>query len=1000
MKRKIKLIFLSLLLVFLISTNKTLKAENSEAQMLVGASIRVFKGELRQGLKFSAKLTGNKNTAHGFYLVYGKTTEAELLTALSSDNPQINDKEVFKVEVSGVNNDHEFSVVLVGIPEAGYLDEISVYAYAGEIVNSKGVVRSVAEVALNLIQAGETDEAYNNILSVIPATIILKVEDDTLYTLENKEDLILPKIDAPGYFFHGWAPTINGQVIYELDFNKSYLLFAVLEEKKSAVKTFLQDLIADPDFSFIKPGHLQIEFKDVYWGSAFITLYNMQINEDLSLDKASFIKVEDDYTDIYYADGNYIYYYTTDYDGDDYLDIEVGSLDHNFLEMFLPFLTYDYYDENFLTYFPSSPFTANEFIKDNKDKIVDYLENNDLFKNMSLEKDNKQITLTLTLDQEFIFNNGFDFTLFDNYSSYNEIEIILVVDNNKFLSMDVNFFHNDPEDDLYFSFVYLDYDLKEYDFVSLIQKEIYDELPYLTINVHLEEEVTEYRLSSYLASSIQYENYFPTLVYKPGYEVEGLYLDNNYTQKFSNSDYEDGVNIYVKLVPKKALQDYLDDFNNSDYVILHTNSKTYYETFKYKMVMESSGYNEDAYYIYDKEDNLYYHARVKKDYEGNVTEKAYILDFEANFLDFMALLDNNYIPLKEGYLLLDSKLIINNHYVYVLEEKTHYNYIIENNDDGQVDHQDYFNNICECFVNLAVASKIEQIYLSKEYFDLSNFEENEFSIFYEYYFNKTVTLATLVNKLEATYTYSIDENLGKITLQITIGEDVFTLENLNYLIQDKGLLIKLNYGTEELYYSEIDELPVGESRLFQKFAGYTFRDDNYTLHYIETKEDLLVYQDLKYVYLEELYLPADYSDLITNLKGLKLELWSVVTDDIAYYDVNTRTYLTEDEEVVLTFSDYSVVVEAENSSLTIDLTNINAEDLITLKTDYNILPEFFKAMKRADRLVNDKYRYKETINFDYYFIEDIRVTPNQGTLFVDFIVDYIDYQFNLEIIEE
>ena len=156
-------IFRSLLVlvfgVFLISSINV-KATSPLVEAIDGASIRT---QGVQGLRFYARLDESmKVNEHGFYLVYGKTTIAELeaaITAADGGTITLNDKTVFKVPVTGVTAENEFSVVLIGIPEAGYFDNVSVIPYV--VVNEENVYsattvsRSVAEVALKMANAGE-----------------------------------------------------------------------------------------------------------------------------------------------------------------------------------------------------------------------------------------------------------------------------------------------------------------------------------------------------------------------------------------------------------------------------------------------------------------------------------------------------------------------------------------------------------------------------------------------------------------------------------------------------------------------------------------------------------------------------------------------------------------------------------------------------------------------------------------------------------------------------
>src|SRR5690554_1601610 len=126
--------FVNVLLLFVVGVfflNTFNVAANSELiESLDSASIRT-NGE--QGLRFYAKVLNAEDIEEkGFYLVYGKASISELEAAidLASGTVTLNGKEVFKVVVPGQRADDEFSVVLTGIPEVGYFDEITVIAYA------------------------------------------------------------------------------------------------------------------------------------------------------------------------------------------------------------------------------------------------------------------------------------------------------------------------------------------------------------------------------------------------------------------------------------------------------------------------------------------------------------------------------------------------------------------------------------------------------------------------------------------------------------------------------------------------------------------------------------------------------------------------------------------------------------------------------------------------------------------------------------------------------
>ena len=180
MKRFFRSVLLIAFAILLVNISRVSAA--GEVTVYDGASIRLQTETTGQGLRFYATLDESvKANEHGFYLVYGKTTIAELkaaITAAAGGTITLNDKTVFKVQVPGVTAGNEFSVVLLGIPEAGYFDNVSVIPYvvvAEENVYSAATVsRSVAQVALKMANAGEDISGIQGV-NAITATAKKKV---------------------------------------------------------------------------------------------------------------------------------------------------------------------------------------------------------------------------------------------------------------------------------------------------------------------------------------------------------------------------------------------------------------------------------------------------------------------------------------------------------------------------------------------------------------------------------------------------------------------------------------------------------------------------------------------------------------------------------------------------------------------------------------------------------------------------------------------------------
>lgn len=161
------------ILAMVLNVNSNLLAGDDYVEVLEQSSIRLKTEDNEQGLRFYAKLSEKyKNHEHGFYIMYGKATLDDLLNASTNEEGSliVNEKIVYHQEIKGHNKDNTFSIVLVGIPEVGYLDFISVVSYV--LVNetkhySNVFTRSIAETALTLVNNNFEHEQVTNILDVI-----------------------------------------------------------------------------------------------------------------------------------------------------------------------------------------------------------------------------------------------------------------------------------------------------------------------------------------------------------------------------------------------------------------------------------------------------------------------------------------------------------------------------------------------------------------------------------------------------------------------------------------------------------------------------------------------------------------------------------------------------------------------------------------------------------------------------------------------------------------
>lgn len=164
MKRGLSILFITLLTLFVALS---VTYADGAVSTFDGASIRTT-GE--QGLRFYAKLEVEDSIEHGFYLLYGEAIVSDLEEALENEIPSFNGKQVFKQVILGVDN-NMYSVVLINIPNIGYVDKITVFAYykhnGYEIISSTKTTRSIAHVALNMARLNESNNASNAILNYV-----------------------------------------------------------------------------------------------------------------------------------------------------------------------------------------------------------------------------------------------------------------------------------------------------------------------------------------------------------------------------------------------------------------------------------------------------------------------------------------------------------------------------------------------------------------------------------------------------------------------------------------------------------------------------------------------------------------------------------------------------------------------------------------------------------------------------------------------------------------
>ncbi|MBQ6817687.1 MAG: Ig-like domain-containing protein [Bacilli bacterium] len=144
-------------------------ASAATPSMEEGAQIRTTGN---QGLMFTATVDSiDGTTEHGFYLAIGEHTVSEMNTAIQADEATINGNILLKKQVEGENT--TFKVVVINIPEAYYGQEITAVSYVvandTTIVSSAAVTRSIGEVAVNMVAAGQGNDTTEDIIEALEA---------------------------------------------------------------------------------------------------------------------------------------------------------------------------------------------------------------------------------------------------------------------------------------------------------------------------------------------------------------------------------------------------------------------------------------------------------------------------------------------------------------------------------------------------------------------------------------------------------------------------------------------------------------------------------------------------------------------------------------------------------------------------------------------------------------------------------------------------------------
>ncbi|HHW79727.1 MAG TPA: family 10 glycosylhydrolase [Acholeplasmataceae bacterium] len=139
--------------------------QDSKIAMVSGASIRTNNVD-NQALRFYANLNDGINASEqGFYIIEGEASKIEVLNAIENNQNTINGNSLEKVKVNEKDSNGLYSVVVENINNN--LTRYTVFAYYVKdgVINlsDNKAERSVGEVALRMIQAGDGNNITNAI---------------------------------------------------------------------------------------------------------------------------------------------------------------------------------------------------------------------------------------------------------------------------------------------------------------------------------------------------------------------------------------------------------------------------------------------------------------------------------------------------------------------------------------------------------------------------------------------------------------------------------------------------------------------------------------------------------------------------------------------------------------------------------------------------------------------------------------------------------------------
>lgn len=225
MKKLSKVILSSLLIAFLLTAvvafNFTTKAAEAEQAALTvkGAQVRT---EGEAGIRFVGSYQGEEKVkAYGFVFAWGEATASEI-----EINKQVNGKDTLNGAVAELDDNNQYYIILVDVPEADYTQKVTARAFVvledGTVIYSEDAqTRSLAQVYLAAANDGTTTETVTSVINYVSENYKKAYVVDNRFYVNNAAYEYEPTLLA-NQFIKDWNKVTGESITSMTGFTKKF----------------------------------------------------------------------------------------------------------------------------------------------------------------------------------------------------------------------------------------------------------------------------------------------------------------------------------------------------------------------------------------------------------------------------------------------------------------------------------------------------------------------------------------------------------------------------------------------------------------------------------------------------------------------------------------------------------------------------------------------------------------------------------------------------------